>query len=166
MYRNKIALTTIAVTLAMNAHAEDSLPEISDNMVKSTMVTLDYRTPAVQDRNEVILAFDINWGKVPDEACYYIDDEEVGCQGRDDFTLEHHDDWNDYAVVKGDIEVPVQMVVEQPEVMAKVTVKSTVGTSNAYRQITLTGDAVLPFDYENSVEGMTRQTVAYNDGEE
>ncbi|MGF1703242.1 glycoside hydrolase family 18 protein, partial [Photobacterium makurazakiensis] len=163
MNKSKIALTVIAAALSMNAQAESNPPEISNNMVRSTLVTLNYRTPETQDRNETIIAFDISWGKVPSKACYYVDNEKVGCQERDDFTINNHDDWNDHATIQGEIEVPVQMIAEQQEVMARVAVTSTLGTTNAYRNITLTGKAVLPFDYENSLEGMTQKTVIYND---
>ncbi|HCG6670703.1 TPA: hypothetical protein NJ211_004927, partial [Vibrio parahaemolyticus] len=146
----KISFTAIAISMAMGAHASH--------------ITLDYNTLPEQDRSNVKIVFDMNWAKVPSEACYFVDTEKVGCQGRDAFTLINHDPGSDMATVQGEMAVPPAMVADQSAVTAKVSVSS---GETATKGITLTGDTTPPpgsdFDYENSVEGMTQQAVIYND---
>lgn len=152
----RASLTATAVVLSFSAHA-------------STHITLDWSTLAEQNRTDVQIGFDMNWTKVPSEACYYVDfhdDElEVGCQERDDFTLISHDPVTDYATVKGQMDVPPEMVSTQESIMVKVVVNAPDGQSTASREVTLIGDSVAPepnFDYENSVEGLTLKPVVYN----
>ncbi|MGF1684996.1 glycoside hydrolase family 18 protein [Photobacterium minamisatsumaniensis] len=151
----KLSFTTIAVLMAVNAHAA------------SVPITLDYRTLAEQERSNVEIAFDMNWAEVPWVACYYVDELIVGCQGRDAFTLINHDPSSDKATISGEMVVPPEMVAEQELITAKVTVLSgefPTGES-ATRSVTLTGGITPPppFDYETTVEGITQQQVVYND---
>ncbi|MGF1704205.1 glycosyl hydrolase family 18 protein, partial [Photobacterium makurazakiensis] len=153
----KLSFTAMAISIAMGAHAG------------SGAITLDYSTLPEQERGNVEIAFDMNWAKVPSEACYFVDEQKVGCQGRETFTLVDYDSWSDKATVFGEMQVPPGMVAEQSAITAKVTIKSTdfPNGESATRNVTLTNDTTPPsssdFDYETSLEGMTQQTVIYND---
>ncbi|WP_394239855.1 glycoside hydrolase family 18 protein [Vibrio astriarenae] len=166
----KVSYTALSIAVAVGScmvHAS------TFDEAQADAVILDNNTAAVQDRNDVIIAFDMYYSKVPDQACYLVNDTVAECVGPEDLQFDPPDAWTGKTTIQGSRSIDSSLIPSDESFTAGVIAYNddyAGGESKGEMTVQLTGGGggTNPpdndFDYENNVNGLTHQRVIYEEG--